>query len=185
MTKPKQSVNVPDDPEAYLFPLDPEFASHLTAPLIKAMAENQERFLQAYAVTGTDRAACQLVSIARRTVNDWKHDDKLGFLARYELAKASFGAFLEGIALDRVMNPQERGRLGSDVLLIALLNANLPDKYRREAQSVDDAALKVMALLRAPLSPTSGGEDQRSPAGGEPQDSDGSVKRLLDSVGRD
>jgi hypothetical protein len=79
----------------------------------------------------------------------WRRLDSWGFLARYELAQASFGQFLEGLALDRVMAPTNNGRTGSDVLLIFMLNGALPDKYKRDTgRELDDSARRVFDRLR-------------------------------------
>jgi predicted YcjX-like family ATPase len=56
--------------------------------------------------------------------------------------KRSFAESLEGIALDRVKNP-DKGK-GSDVLLITLLNANMPAKYRPQVAMNEDYAKELI-----------------------------------------
>jgi len=53
---------------------------------------------------------------------------------------------LEGLALERVKNP-DRGR-GSDLLLIGLLNANWPAKYRPQVTMDQDSAREVLNEMK-------------------------------------
>ena len=56
---------------------------------------------------------------------------------------------LESMALERVQNPE--GNRGSDTLLIALNNANNPDKWRGNQASivVEDSVLQALTSLQA------------------------------------
>jgi len=60
----------------------------------------------------------------------------------YEDMKRSFAESLETIALDRVKNP-DKGK-GSDVLLITLLNSNMPWKYRPQVAMNEDYAKELI-----------------------------------------
>jgi len=64
---------------------------------------------------------------------------------RFEQAKRDFGDFLEQLALSRVTDPQ--GNRGSDMLVVALLNANLPSKYRPNVTVVDNTAKDLLKRL--------------------------------------
>ncbi|MCH8129245.1 MAG: hypothetical protein IIC70_05010, partial [Acidobacteria bacterium] len=58
---------------------------------------------------------------------------------------AAFADELENIAMDRIRNPE--GRLGSDILLITMLNAHKPEKYRTGIVVVDEVPKAVAAKL--------------------------------------
>jgi len=68
----------------------------------------------------------------------------------YSLAEGVSGGrlseMLEGIALDRVRNPDKNR--GSDVLLLGLLNANLPSKYRPQFAMSEDSAKDLILEWR-------------------------------------
>ena len=89
--------------------------------------EDQNRFLAAFALCRQKATAARAVGIGRSTVYWWEGKDHLGFKDRLREADEVFTDDLENLALNRV-----RAQKPSDtpVLLITLLNANLPDKYR-------------------------------------------------------
>ena len=155
--------SIPDHPEDFLFPLNPAYASGAQSPQAKKQLGHQSEFLAWFATLGNDWRAADAAGVGRRTIQEWKRSDALGFGARYALAQASFGQYLEGLALDRVLSPTNNGRTGSDVLLIFLLNGNLPDKYRRDTREADDTAQRVLDRLRG-VDRAPGGLDGPPPA---------------------
>ena len=60
--------------------------------------------------------------------------------------KQSFAESLEAIALDRVKNPDKNR--GSDVLLLGLLNANMPAKFRPRVAMDQDSAKELITEWR-------------------------------------
>ena len=104
--------------------------------------EDQARFLEAYAREGSLLAARRVTGITRWSYRQWVIDEP-GFSHRVDECKADFGESLEGLALERVRNPDKNR--GSDVLLMGLLNANLPHKYR-PAQAMDTDAAKELIV---------------------------------------
>jgi hypothetical protein len=148
----------PDHPGDFIFPLDPVYAFSEQAPQTKKLLQHQRDFLAHFATMGNDKRAAAEAGISRDTVLNWKRDDSQGFNARYALAQASFGQFLEGVAYDRIMNPTNSGRTGSDVLLIFLLNGNMPDKYKRDTRDIDDSAQRLLDRLRG-ADTRAGGQD--------------------------
>jgi len=60
--------------------------------------------------------------------------------------KQSFAESLEELALDRVRNPDKNR--GSDLLLIGLLNANMPQKYRPQFAMTEDTAKDLIVEWR-------------------------------------
>jgi hypothetical protein len=113
----------------------------VNAERAKDQKRKKELFLVSYEKNGTFRAACEFVKLPRNTVWGWLRDD-LEFTKAYEGAKHSFAEGLEGIALDRIRNPDKNR--GSDVLLIALLNANMPAKYRPQVAINEDSAKELI-----------------------------------------
>lgn len=108
----------------------------------------QQAFLAAYAITGTIVSASKAIGITSwETVHRWRSGNVFGFRERMDKAHQAFGDHLEDIALERINDPT--GNRGSDVLLMALLNANRPDKYRPNVIITDDTAKDVLKALGA------------------------------------
>lgn len=106
----------------------------------------QDAFLAAYANAGTIYRAAPAASITRRQVLNWRTDDALGFRARFELAQRAFAESLEDLAMQRILEPA--GNRGSDVLLMAMLNAHLPEKYRPNVVLSDESSKDVLKELQ-------------------------------------
>ena len=92
----------------------------------KAKMDRQAAFLDAYEKCGTVTEACEHIGMSRSAVQRWREDP--GFVEQYQESKVAFADHLESIALTRIKEPQ--GNRGSDVLLIAMLNAHRPELYR-------------------------------------------------------
>ena len=108
-------------------------------------AKRKETFLNAYEEHGTIRAACAITGIKRPTYNDWHVHDPV-FSKDMDSRRQAFGEKLEAIALDRVQNPGQ-GK-GGDILLLGLLNANLPSKYRPQFAMSEDTAKDLIIEWR-------------------------------------
>jgi len=108
-------------------------------------ARRKEIFLAAYEEWGTIRKACEITGISRNGYGNWQKGDP-EFVRRMDLMRQSFAESLEGLALDRVRNPDKNR--GSDVLLIGLLNANMPQKYRPQFNMSEDAAKDLIIEWR-------------------------------------
>lgn len=104
------------------------------------VALQKEKFLEAYAKAGTVLHACKESGIKRRTFYNWLKKDR-AFLASYNQAQEEVVELLEREALRRASEgtlepvyhagkPVGAIRKYSDVLLIFLLNAARPEKYR-------------------------------------------------------
>jgi len=102
-------------------------------------------FLAAYSEWGTLRKACSVTGTPRSTYNTW-HSTDYKFAELMEQGRREFAEGLEGLALERVKNP-DRGR-GSDLLLIGLLNANWPAKYRPQVTMDQDSAREVLNEMK-------------------------------------
>jgi len=111
----------------------------------EGMAQRKELFLRSYEEWGTVRKCCEIVGIQRVTYDRWHRED-LEFSTELDRMKVSFAESLEEIALERVRNP-DKGK-GSDLLLIALLNAALPQKYRPQFAMTEDSAKELIVEWR-------------------------------------
>lgn len=105
----------------------------------------QDLFLESYKSRGSVRSAVKGINIGRTQVYSWLSSDTHGFRERFEFAKHDFRDMLEDIALDRVV---EQKVSDNPTLLIALLNANLPEKYRPQSIQTDETAKEVIKELR-------------------------------------
>ena len=103
------------------------------------------RFLAAFSEWGSIRKACELVNIQRPTYKTWL---SLDYVFANDMAEARriFAEELEELAYERVRNPDKNR--GSDLLLIGLLNAHMPDRYRPAAAMNDESAREVISELR-------------------------------------
>jgi hypothetical protein len=122
-----------------------------------AMWTRQERFLAAYASCGTLTHACQAAGVSRRTVNDWRSADRLGFLTRMDGEAESFADRLEAVAWDLVKRLKPGN---SPMLLLAMLNAKRSHQYRPAVQVDPVTARDTLSELRQLASSGAGPEDQ-------------------------
>ena len=106
---------------------------------------NKRVVLAALEEWGTVRKACQVAGVGRRTFHYWETDDP-EFSVSVDLARRAFAESLEDLALARVQNP-DKGK-GSDILLIGLLNANMPHKYRPQLALNEDSAKALIVEWR-------------------------------------
>ena len=105
----------------------------------------QEAVLRGYEALGNLTAACESAGVSRRTADHWRRVDALGFADRLANAQGGFGDRLEALAWDQV----QRMKPGQNpTLLICLLNATLPNKYRPAVQVDPVTARDTLAELR-------------------------------------
>lgn len=106
----------------------------------------QVAFLASYAKLGRQNQAAVLANISPRTVRDWMQGDINRFKERYEDAHRDFVEHLEEIAMGRIENPGHG--VGSDLLLITLLNKSDPEHYRPHPRLGSEAGREVMAVFK-------------------------------------
>ena len=80
--------------------------------------------------------------MSRNTVWSWQKNDIHGFAKKYEKGKEEFREYLQDIAVDRVKDQKPND---NPVLLITLLNAHWPEKYRPGSTGADNAAKEIMS----------------------------------------
>lgn len=126
-------------------PEPPEYLQHITDPKHKA-------FLIAYGNMGSIAGAAESANIPVGTCYRWVNPGQgtytgvQAFKEGFEKAKRAFGDTLEKLAWSRVTDPT--GNRGSDVLLLALMNANMPEKYRPNVVLPDPVAKDILAEMR-------------------------------------
>jgi len=102
-------------------------------------------FLEAFEEWGTIKKGCEAAGVHRETYS-WWHSTDPDFSKKVDLMRQSFAESLEALALDRVKNPDKNR--GSDVLLLGLLNANMPAKYRPSVAMDQDSAKELITEWR-------------------------------------
>jgi len=108
-------------------------------------ASQKKTLLVALEEWGTVRKACQVAGVSRPVFYQWNSNDP-EFSVGADLARKSFAESLEELALMRVRNP-EKGK-GSDILLLGLLNANMPHKFRPQIAMNEDSAKELIVEWR-------------------------------------
>ena len=122
-----------------------------------AMWDRQERFLAAYAACGTITHAAEAAGVSRRTVQDWRTADRLGFLARMDGEAESFADRLEAVAWDLVKRLKPGN---SPMILLAMLNAKRSHQYRPATQVDPVTARDTLSELRQLASSGAVAEDR-------------------------
>ena len=106
-----------------------------------ATQARQGAFIAAYGEVGSLRKAAEASRVPRATVISWVQRDTYGFKAKYEASREMFREYLQDIAVQRV---KDQGPKDNPVLLITLLNAHWPEKYRRDGNTVTDEVKEMM-----------------------------------------
>ena len=105
----------------------------------------QTKFLKVYEETRSKSVSASYAGVSPSTISKWLREDYLEFKQRYDESDTAFCEGLEQLALERVKMQDAKS---NPVLLITLLNANLPEKYRPSAIMTDDTAKDVLSQLR-------------------------------------
>lgn len=112
----------------------------------KVTVARQDAFLQAFADVGSIRSAAPGAGITRQAVHNWIKDDQYHFRSRFEQAILQFREQLQDLAVERVKVQKPND---NPVLLIAMLNAHWPEKYRRDTVVIgSDSSKEMLAELR-------------------------------------
>ena len=117
-------------------------------------------FLKAFREIGTRSGAFRIAKISRKAYDVWISEDP-DFMRLVANAQLEFGEYLEEIALERVKNPDKNR--GSDVLLLGLLNANLPTKFRPQFAMSEDSAKDLIIEWRKAARDKARGEKVEEP----------------------
>jgi hypothetical protein len=96
-------------------------------------------FLEAFSTYGTVSHACKVVGVGRRTVYDARQVD--------EAFAAEWAAVEDDVSDDLEQEAVRRAKDGSDTLLIFLLKARRPEKYRENTHITHAGALTLDRIL--------------------------------------
>ena len=116
-------------------------------PVPRRTWDNQQAFLAFMCQYGTIQKAARESGVQAESVRRWRNGDVLGFADRFMAARAAYGDYLEDMVHERLENPT--GNRGSDVLLMARLNAEKPDKWRPNVKIQLEVPNEVIQHLRA------------------------------------
>ena len=116
----------------------------------------KETFLEEYKNSRTISSAISGLKINRDTVYEWFKKDP-EFKQRFDDEKLAVGESLESKAFQLIDRMVEKGDYGRPVLLITLLNAHLPERYRQQDNTGDDSRqliseFRKMAKTKKPKS---------------------------------
>ena len=106
---------------------------------------NQDAFLRIYSQGASIKSAATGAGINRRQVSRWVAGDNFGFTERFDAAQADFKDSLIEMAMNRL---QEQKSSDSPLLLITMLNAYIPEKFRPTSASTEEVAKDTIKELR-------------------------------------
>ena len=112
----------------------------------KETKEKQETFLSIYSQGASVASAAKGANTTRQTVKRWVDSDKNGFRDRYESAQNDFKDSLIERAMNR-LNEQKAN--DSPLLLITMLNAYIPERFRPNTLATEEVAKDTIKELRA------------------------------------
>ena len=107
--------------------------------------KNQDRFIGIYRQGASVKSAAEGTGISRRTVQLWVKADKFGFTERFDGAQSDFKDSLIEMAMGRL---NEQKPSDSPLLLITMLNAYIPEKFRPTSASTEEVAKDTIKELR-------------------------------------
>ena len=113
-------------------------------PPLRVRQPKKRAFLIAYAACGVVSKASLAAKIHRSTHTAWLRSDP-DYADAFTQAQESFGDLLQEEALARI---QAQSHRDSPLLLLAMLNANVPTKFRNNAPPSDGIATTVLERLR-------------------------------------
>ena len=117
------------------------------------------KFLKEYNIRRTISSAVSGMDIGRTTIYEWFKEDS-EFKQSFDDSKLSIGESLESTAFALIDKMLESGDYSRPLLLITMLNAHLPERYRQSDNTGDDSRqliseFRKMAKTKEPKSPKS------------------------------
>ncbi len=128
----------PEEAEELEYELDLRFEDF--TPTDRKTWLKQNAYLEHFSQTGATTSAARGASVAVYKTLRWQSDDVLSFNRRLEVATLAFNDSLQEIALMRAGEPKAPASL-----IIALLRANMPEKYSEKGEDDDRAKAKAKA----------------------------------------
>ena len=138
---------------------------------------NQQAFLGAFALTGSVKRSAEAINMPKATVKSWVRGDISGFRLKYEDAKEDFREYLQDIAIDRVKAQKPND---NPLLILSMLNAHWPEKYRRDSAPVDNAAKELIAEFKREVAKEFKRGKGKAPEGGPaPRDAVAEAQKII------
>ena len=114
------------------------------------MAYDREKmkvlFLKEYSKSKTISSSVTKLKVSRDTVYEWFKQDP-EFKQEFDDAKLAVGEGLESKAFQLIDNMVEKGDYGRPVLLITMLNAHLPERYK-QTDTTNDSSKQLISEFR-------------------------------------
>ena len=104
----------------------------------KQKAMLKDNFIKEFMKSRTISSAVSKVPVSRDTIYEWFKDDS-EFKQRFDEEKLAVGEGLESKAFQLIDKMVEKGDYGRPVLLITMLNAHLPERYKQQDNTGDDS----------------------------------------------
>jgi len=104
----------------------------------KQKAMIKDNFIKEFMKSRTISSAVSKVPVSRDTIYEWFKDDS-EFKQRFDEEKLAVGEGLESKAFQLIDKMVEKGDYGRPVLLITMLNAHLPERYKQSDNTGDDS----------------------------------------------
>ena len=125
----------------------------------KDKEEFKVKFLKEYNRRRTISSAVSGMAIGRTTIYEWFKEDS-EFKQNFDDSKLAIGESLESTAFALIDKMLESGDYSRPLLLITMLNAHLPERYRQSDNTGDDSRqliseFRKMAKTKEPKSPKS------------------------------
>mgnify|MGYP003650257148 CR=1 FL=1 len=108
--------------------------------------ELKAKFLDRYKKTKTVSTAISGLNLGRSTIYEWFKEDS-EFKQEFDDEKLAVGEGLESKAFQLIDKMVEKDDYGRPVLLITLLNAHLPERYK-QTESVGDDSRQLISEFR-------------------------------------
>ena len=108
--------------------------------------QKQEIFLSIYSKGASIASAAKGAGTSRQTVKRWVDGDLFGFREVYENAQSDFKDSLIERAMSRL---NEQKASDSPLLLITMLNAYIPERFRPNTLATEEVAKDTIKELRA------------------------------------
>ena len=111
----------------------------------KETKQKQSTFLSIYSAGASVAQAAKAAGTTRWTVKRWVDADKNGFRNLYENAQNDFKDSLIEMAMRRLNEQQAKD---SPLLLITMLNAYIPERFRPNTLATEEVAKETITELR-------------------------------------
>jgi len=104
----------------------------------KRKEQIKKTFLNKYREQRTISSAISGLKVNRDTIYEWFKEDP-EFKQKFDEEKLAVGESLESKAFQLIDNMVKKGDYGRPVLLITMLNAHLPERYKQSDNTGDDS----------------------------------------------